>query len=298
VRQGALSPERARSVKRVVKWRPLCSQEVALRGGSVRAASCRPVDITSFLASLPAAPLLLQWVGVGIVAFLAAVLGGLAGYGTGLILPIALAPVIGVAHVIPVMAVAMMINNASRVLAFRRDIQWQHVRRMLWLGLPACLVGAWGYTRLDARWVALLLGVFLLLSIPLRRFLQRARLQLGSRGEVAAGGAFGVIEGGMTGTGVILISMLMAAGVQGPALIATDAVISTIMSGAKVLLFGSAARLDASLAVTGALVGLCTAPGAFVARGILVRMPQQLHLRIMEAVVVLGGLGFLWRAFR
>jgi uncharacterized protein len=248
--------------------------------------------------SWPHAAVLLQWLGVGTVAFGAAVLGGLAGYGTGLILPIALAPVIGVANVIPVMAVAMMINNFSRVLAFRRDIQWPHVQRMLWLGLPACLVGAWGYTRLDARWVALLLGVFLLISIPLRRLLQRARLQLGRRGEVVAGGAFGFIEGGMTGTGVILISMLMAAGVQGPALIATDAVISTLMSLAKVLLFGGAARLDASLALTGALVGLCTAPGAFVARAILARMPQQLHLRFMEAVVVVGGLGFLWRAFR
>lgn len=254
------------------------------------------------MESIPApllhAPLLLQWLGVGIVAFLAAVLGGLAGYGTGLILPIALAPVIGVAHIIPVMAVAMMINNASRMLAFRHDIEWPHVRRMLWLGLPACLVGAWGYTRLDARWVALLLGVFLLASIPLRRWLQRASMRLTAKGEVAAGGAFGFIEGGMTGTGVILISMLMAAGVQGPALIATDAVVSTVMSLAKALLFGGASRLDASLAVTGVLVGLCTAPGAFVARAVLTRLPQRLHLRIMEAVVLLGGIGFLWRAIR
>jgi len=241
---------------------------------------------------------LLQWLGVGVVAFLAAVLGGLAGYGTGLVLPIALAPVIGVAPIVPVMAVAMMINNASRVLAFRREIQWPHVRRMWWLGLPACLLGAWGYTRLDARWIALLLGLFLLTSIPLRRWLQRSNMRLGAGGEVVAGGVFGVIEGGMTGTGVILISMLMAAGVQGAALIATDAVISTVMSLAKVLLFGGASRLDASLAVTGVLVGLCTAPGAFVARAILTRMPQRLHLRIMEAVVVCGGLGFLWRAWR
>jgi uncharacterized membrane protein YfcA len=241
---------------------------------------------------------LLQWLGVGVVAFLAAVLGGLAGYGTGLVLPIALAPVIGVAPIVPVMAVAMMINNASRVLAFRREIQWPHVRRMWWLGLPACLLGAWGYTRLDARWIALLLGLFLLASIPLRRGLQRLNMRLGAGGEVVAGGVFGVIEGGMTGTGVILISMLMAAGVQGAALIATDAVISTVMSLAKVLLFGGASRLDASLAVTGVLVGLCTAPGAFVARAILTRMPQRLHLRIMEAVVVCGGLGFLWRAWR
>ena len=109
----------------------------------------------SIAAPLLHAPLLLQWLGVGIVAFFAAVLGGMAGYGTGLILPIALAPVIGVANIVPVMAVAMMINNASRVLAFRHDIQWLHVRRMLWLGLPACLIGAWGYTRLDARWISL-----------------------------------------------------------------------------------------------------------------------------------------------
>jgi uncharacterized membrane protein YfcA len=192
----------------------------------------------------------------------------------------------------------MMINNFSRVLAFRREIQWPHVRRMWLLGLPACLLGAWGYTRLDARWIALLLGVFLLASIPLRRALQRANMRLGPRGEVVAGGAFGVIEGGMTGTGVILISMLMAAGVQGAALIATDAVISTVMSLAKVLLFGGASRLDASLAITGVLVGLCTAPGAFVARAILTRLPQRLHLHIMEAVVVCGGVGFLWRAWR
>src|SRR5262245_52196187 len=216
----------------------------------------RTMETLSLLAPAP----LLQWLGVALVAFVAAVLGGLAGYGTGLILPIALAPVIGVANIIPVMAVAMMINNASRVLAFRREILWPHVRRMLLLGLPACLLGAWGYTRLDARWVALLLGLFLLASIPLRRLLQRAQIRLGAGGEAVAGGVFGVIEGGVTGTGVILISMLMAAGVQGAALIATDAVISTVLSLAKVALFGGVSRLDAALAVTGALVGLCTAP--------------------------------------
>jgi len=57
----------------------------------------------SLQTALSQAPLL-QWLGVAGVAFAAAVLGGLAGYGTGLILPIALAPVIGVANIIPVMA--------------------------------------------------------------------------------------------------------------------------------------------------------------------------------------------------
>ena len=62
------------------------------------------------------------------------------------------------------------------------------------------------------------------------------------------------------------------------------------------LLFGGWRRLNAALAVTGVFVGLCAAPGAFAARALLAHMPQQLHLHIMEAVVVVGGLGFLWRA--
>src|SRR5688500_10698042 len=103
------------------------------------------------LADVGAAQLAL----VAFIAFAASIVGGLAGYGTGLVLPVFLAPVVGVANVIPVMAVGMAINNGSRVVAFRRDISWPHALRVLALGLPACVAGAYGYTLLDARAVAL-----------------------------------------------------------------------------------------------------------------------------------------------
>lgn len=240
----------------------------------------------------------LQWLLVALVAFAASVLGGLAGYGTGLVLPVVLAPVVGVTNVVPVMALAMLLNNGSRVAAFWRDVQWPHVRRMLALGLPACALGAYGFTLLDARWVAALIGSFLLASVPLRRALQRANYQLGARAQVGSGAVFGFINGGLTGAGVILISLLMAAGVQGAALIATDATVSVLMGLLKVLIFGSLERLDASLAVTGLLIGLCTMPGAFVARRLMNLIPMRVHTRVMEVVVVAGGLGFLWRAWQ
>lgn len=234
---------------------------------------------------------------VALVAFAASIIGGLAGYGTGLVLPVVLAPVIGVAHVVPVMALAMLINNASRVAAFRHDIAWPHVRRVLWLALPLNVVAAWGYTRLDTRTIAALLGLFLLASLPLRAWLRSRRRSLGPRGEVLAGGVFGTVNGAMSGTGVILISTLMAAGVAGPALIATDAVISVVLEVAKVAVFGGFARLDGPLALAGLLVGLCTTPGAFVARRLIDAIPERMHARIMETVVLVGACGFLWRAW-
>lgn len=231
-----------------------------------------------------------------LVALAASTFSGLSGFGTGLVLPVFLLPLVGVANVIPVMAVAMLFNNASRVVAFWRDIQWLHVRRMLALGLPACAAGAYCYTLLSSRWIALLLGTFLLASVALRRLLRSAQPKLSARAEVGAGAFFGFVNGGMTGAGVILISILMWVGVAGSALVATDAVVSVVMGLAKVALFGRFAALDLELALLGLLVGAFTVPGAFLARALLKHIPAGVHAGFMEGVVIVGALVLLWHA--
>ncbi|SDI13194.1 sulfite exporter TauE/SafE family protein [Propionivibrio dicarboxylicus] len=248
-------------------------------------------DVMTILPDL--APLALAC----LVAFLASVLGGLSGFGTGLVLPAFLAPLVGVGAVVPVMAVAMLFNNGGRVFAFWRDIEWTHLRRMLWLGLPGCVAGAYGYTLLSSDAIALGLGVFLLASVPLRRALRAANLRFSPALQVVAGGGFGFVNGGMSGAGILLISFLMAADLAGSALIATDALISFIMGVAKVALFGSLAALSASQVSIGLVVGVCTAPGAFVARWLLRRIPAGLHAWIMEAVVMLGAVSLLRQGF-
>ncbi len=233
---------------------------------------------------------------ISAAAFAASILGGLAGYGVGLILPIFVAPVIGIVNVIPVMAIVAVVTNASRIAAFYRDIDATQVRRILVGGVPASMVGAYAFTKLDTPAVALLLGVFLLLSVPLRRFLAHKKYQLERRGVMVAGMSFGLLFGGTTGTGLILLSILMAAGVQGAALIGTDATIAIIMNAAKVAVFSGSLRVDTQLALAGLLIGLCTVPGAFVARWLLKKFTVRTHTNIMDAIVIAGGAGFLWRA--
>ena len=235
---------------------------------------------------------------IALVAFAASILGGLAGYGTGLVLPIFLAPVIGVANVVPVMAVGMVLNNGSRVIAFRDAVEWPHVRRILLFGVPACIAGAYGYTLLEGRTIALLIGLFLIFSVPLRRWLRHVDASIRPNVERGAGALFGFINGGMTGAGTVLIAILMAAGVQGAGLIATDALVSIVMGLTKVAMFGSLARLPADLALAGLAIGMCTIPGAFVARWLLRHIPMRIHTAVMEVIVLIGGAGFVWRAVR
>lgn len=234
-----------------------------------------------------------------LAAFLASILGGLAGFGTGLVLPAFVAPIVGVRNVVPVMAVAMLFNNGGRAFAFRRDIAWPQAGRMLALGLPACLAGAWAYTLLPTRAIGVLLGGFLLAAVVLRRMSARWHAARASPAvQIAAGGGFGFINGGLTGAGVILIAILMSAGLAGPTLIATDAIVSLVMGLAKVALFGRLEALDLSLALTGLALGLCTVPGAFVARALLHRIPARIHAGFMEAVVVVGAFWMLVQALR
>lgn len=232
------------------------------------------------------------------VAFTISILSGLSGYGAGLVIPVFLTPVVGIANVIPVMAISMLMNTGSRAIAFRRDIRWDHARYILLLGLPACIAGAWGYTLLSSRWIALLLGLFLLASIPLRRLMNHLEVRISRNAERGAGLAFGFVNGGMAGTGIILISILMSAGVQGAPLIATDSIISTLLAVTKIGVFSGRAALNADLAAVGLLVGLCTAPGGFIARRLLQHIPMKIHTWVMEVVVVFGGVTFLWHAWR
>jgi uncharacterized membrane protein YfcA len=248
-----------------------------------------------FVLQLPDASAM-QLLAIALAAFFASILGGLSGQGVGLILPVFMAPVVGIANVIPVMSISALITNLSRIAVFWREVNLAKARQMLLGALPAAILGATAFTWMNARWVAIGLGGFLILSIPLRRLLARADYRLGNPGLSAAGAGYGLVAGGMTGTGLLLLSVLMAAGVHGSALIATDATVSTVINLTKLIVFGSSSLYDAKLVIAGILIGLCTTPGAFVARWLMQRLSLKVHGAIMDAVVLAGGLALLWQA--
>jgi uncharacterized membrane protein YfcA len=235
---------------------------------------------------------------VGAAAFAASIVGGVSGYGVGLIMPVVLAPVTGIAGVIPAMAVAMALTNSSRVVAFWSAIDRRKAGLAIAGAVPCCFLSAYVYTRLPVDAIAAVLGGCLIASVPLRRYLARTGWRVGERGIVAGGATYGILIGAMTGLGPILIATFMAAGVEGAALIGTDALVSATTNIVKVLVFGGAATLDAELALMGLIVGACTVPGAFAAKWLLRRFPIHIHTAMMEALVLFGGASFIWRAFR
>src|SRR5690242_4039635 len=109
---------------------------------------------------------------VAAVAFVASLVGGVSGYGTGALMPLVLVPLVGPEPIVPIIAISAMFSNASRMSAFIAHVDWRRAGIVLVCAVPFCVLGAWGYTRLTSAGAALVIGGMLILSVPLRRYLK------------------------------------------------------------------------------------------------------------------------------
>lgn len=235
---------------------------------------------------------------VAAVAFGASIVGGVSGYGTGALMPLVLVPLVGPAPVVPIIAISALFNNVSRLAAFFQYADFRRAGIVLVMSVPACVLSAWGYTRLTNAGAALVIGAMLILSVPLRRHLKRRDFRVGDKGLAVGGLGYGLVVGGTAGSGVILLSILMAAGMQGAGVIASDAAVSIIISIVKVAVFGVAGVLDAQVVAFALLIGIVALPGAFLARAFVERMPVHVHTAILDVVVLAGGAVMIVAALR
>ena len=201
---------------------------------------------------------------VAAVAFVASLVGGVLGYGTGALMPLVLVPLIAAEPVVPIIAISAMFSNTSRMSAFIKHVDWRRAAVVLILSVPFCVLGAWGYTRLTSANAALVIGGVLILSV----------------------------------SGVILLSLLLAAGVPSAGVIATDAAISIVISVVKISVFGVSGVITAQVVAFALLIGFVALPGAFLATAFVGRMPIHVHTAVLDAVVLIGGLFLVLHAFR
>ena len=98
----------------------------------------------------------------GMIAFIISVISG--GGGAILLIPIT-SWMIGAAAAPPVINLATFISNGSRMYLFWHDIDWSLTKYYV----PSAIVGAWLaaliFSRLDANWIQLLVGAFLVSTI-------------------------------------------------------------------------------------------------------------------------------------
>ena len=230
-----------------------------------------------------------QLVLVAGVALIASMVGGVAGYGTGALMPLVLVPMVGAEPVVPIVAISALLTNTGRATAFRASIDGHRTAIVLLAAIPTCVLSAYGYTKLTSAGAMLVVGAMLTSTVPLRYFLKHRAIRLGKRGLIVGAVGYGAAVGGTVGAGIILLSILMAAGLEGASVVATDAAISIGIGIVRLAVFGVTGAVTAQVLAFALLIGLVAFPGAFLAKTLVERMPIHLHTAILDAVVLVGG---------
>jgi hypothetical protein len=230
------------------------------------------------------------------VGLVAGTLGGIVGFGASIMLMPVLVIVFGPLQAVPIMGIAAVIGNASRVAAWRREVDWRVCAAYAATGAPAAALGAATLLALPARAVEGALGAFFILMIPARRWLAARDLRLRSRHLALAAVPVGYLSGLVVTTGPITVPIFLACGLVKGAFVGTEAAASLFVYAAKIAVFGGYGALPAKVVLEGLITGSSLMAGAFIARRLVLRLePEQFRL-LMDALMLASGIAMLWSA--
>ena len=100
------------------------------------------------------------------VGLVAGTISGIVGTGSSIMLMPVLVYQYGPKEAVPIMAVAAVMANLSRILAWWREVDWRACAAYSITGIPAAALGARTLLALPSRAVDIAIGLFLIAMVP------------------------------------------------------------------------------------------------------------------------------------
>src|SRR2546425_8608952 len=226
-------------------------------------------------------------------AFVASILAAVAGFGGAAVLLPLLVTTFGVRDAIPILTVAQLLGNLSRVWLNRRELDLSVVGWFALTGVPAALVGGFLFASAPLPFLTRLLGIFLISVVVYRRAGRSSAMRLPLRAFAIVGAVFSFLSALLGSVGPIMIPFFLAYGLVKGALIGTEALATVVMHVTKLVAYGGTSILTAANMTAGLALGPCMVLGSFVGKRILKRLPEQLFVAIIEITLIVAGMSFL-----
>jgi len=232
-----------------------------------------------------------------IVGLVAGTIGGIVGFGSSIMLLPVLVIAYGPRLAVPIMAIASVMGNLARILAWWRAVDWRACAAYSITAIPCAALGARTLLALPPKWVEVALGLFFLAMIPTRRWLIAHDLRVNRWHLAMAGGLIGFLTGIVVSTGPINAPLFLAYGLTKGAFIATEAAGSLAVYISKAIAFRTLGALPAEVLVQGLVTGSSLMVGTMFAKRFVLHLGPQHFRFIMDALLLVSGVAMVWAAF-
>ena len=240
----------------------------------------------------------MEFLAVLALGLVAGTVGGLVGFGTSIMLMPALVIVFGPREAVPIMAIASIMGNASRVAAWWRELDWQATLAYGVTAIPAAALGATTLLSLPVGYVEAVMGVFFIVMIPVRRWMARQHWKLSAWQLAVVGAGIGFLTGLVVSTGPINAPFFLMYGLVKGGYLATEALSSVAVYLTKAITFRSMGALPLDIIGKGVIVGCSLVGGAFFAKRYVRQLDAQRFRSLMDGLLLVAGLTMLWAAWR
>jgi len=232
---------------------------------------------------------------VGAAALIASTLAAVTGFGGAAVLLPVLVIAFGVRDAVPILTVAQLIGNASRVGFNRRELDYRVVAWFALGGVPLALLGGLLFAQAPLAGLTRLLGLFLLVVVAWRRLRPRTVVRLPLRAFALIGAAASFLSALLGSVGPLMAPFFLAYGLVKGAYIGTEALSTVVMHVTKLIAYRRASVLPGTSIVTGVAVGPIMILGSWIGKRIVDRIPEQVFVLLIEATMTAAGLLFLIR---
>ena len=230
---------------------------------------------------------------LGGAAFLASTLAAVAGFGGAAVLLPALIAVFGVRDAIPILTVAQLVGNGSRVWFNRHDVALPVVAWFTAGAVPLALVGGVLFATAPLDALKRLIGAFLLLMVVWRHLPGAAVWRPKAPAFAWLGALFSFISALTGSVGPLMAPFFLAYGLVKGAYIGTEALATVVMHLVKLGAYAGMAILTGPAVVAGLALGPIMIGGSYVGKRIVDWLPERVFVAIIELVLVGAGVWFL-----
>jgi len=145
---------------------------------------------------------------------------------------------------------------------------------------------------MNQRVIEIVLGIFLLLLIPIRRWMRRQQVvvALWQMGLVGAG--IGYLTSIIATTGAIN-TLFLAFGLTKGAYLGTEAASSLSIFLTKAVVFHELGVIDQAAILEGLFLGVCVFIGSLLSKRLVLKMHGEQFIQMMECVIAISGIAIL-----
>ncbi len=229
------------------------------------------------------------------MAFVASTLAAVTGFGGAAVLLPVLVAVFGVRDAIPILTVAQLIGNGSRVWFNRRELDWAVVGWFALGGVPLAFVGGLLFAKAQLSALTRILGAFLIAVVIWRHVRPGPPRRPPVRSFALIGAGASLLSALLGSVGPLMAPFFLAYGLLKGAYIGTEALATVLMHVVKLAAYKQGAVLSAPAILVGLTLGPIMIGGSYVGKRVVDRLPEHMFVLLIEATMTAAGLLFLLR---